>query len=218
MRDCRGLLATVMAFAEDRREAIPAKLQDYLVSPYGLHNIPGLGDAPDKDDPWRFNREWLVTGPFALDANPEDEHTMAPGFERAYPPESAHDPGTVFDTLDGPSPWRPADGDISGLLDLRPLFGTIDNVVAYAKCTLTVPEDGEVRLRIGSNDGARLWVNGDLHYSEHGPRSGTKHDAEVTVPLRKGANSILIKVENLGRNWKLYFSVHDPERGYTFSR
>ncbi len=218
MRDCRGLLATVMQFAEDRREAIPANLQGYLISPYGLHNIPGLGDAPAKDDPWQYNRSWLVTGPFALEANPEDERAMPPGFERVYPPETEQDPEPVFDTLDGPAPWRPADGDIAGLLDLRTLFATTDNVVAYAKCNLIAPKDGEAKLSIGSNDGARMWVNGSLVYSEHVPRSGSKHDAEVTVPVHEGANAILVKVENLGGGWNLYLSVHDPDRAYSFSR
>ncbi|MCL4693470.1 MAG: hypothetical protein KJ060_13295 [Candidatus Hydrogenedentes bacterium] len=217
LRHCRGLLAMTMAFAEERREAIPASVQEYLISPYGLHKIPGLGDAPGNDEPWRFTREWLVTGPFPLEANLDDEHAMAPGFERAYAPESG-DLKATFDTLDGPRSWHAAECDVSGLLDLRPLFDTIDNVVAYAACTLNAPQDGEAKLSIGSNDGARLWVNGDLVYSEHGPRSGTKHDAEVTVPVRQGANPILVKVENIGRNWKLYLSVHDPERAYTFSR
>jgi hypothetical protein len=217
LRQCRGLLAMTMEYAEERREAIPANLQDYLVSPYGLHKIPGLGDAPGRDDPWRFNRKWLVTGPFPLEANPEDEHTMAPGFERPFAPESTDDPTATFDTLDGPRSWRAAESDVSGLLDLRPLFDTIDNVVAYAKCTLIAPKDGEARLSIGSNDGARVWANGNLVYSEHGPRNGSNHDAEIAVPVHAGANAILVKVENLGGDWKLYLSVYDPERVYSFS-
>lgn len=217
MRECRGLLAMTMNFAEDRRELIPEKQLGYLISPYGLRNIPGLGDAPAKDDPWQYNRTWLVTGPFALEADLDDELKMPPGFERAYPPETTTESATVFDTIDGPSPWRAADGDISGLLSLRQLFGTTNNVVAYAKCQLIAPKDGEARLSIGSNDGARVWANGNLVYSEHGPRSGSNHDAEIVVPVHAGANAILVKVENLGGNWKLYLSVHDPERVYSFS-
>jgi hypothetical protein len=218
MRACRGLLTMAMKFAEDRREAIPANQQGYLISPYGLHNIPGLGDAPDKNDPWRFCQEWFVAGPFALDADMNDEPKMPAGFERAYAPETMQDLAAVFDTIDGPSSWRAVDGDISGLANLRQHFATTENVVAYAKCQLIAPKDGEARLSIGSNDGARLWVNGNVVYSEHVPRSGSKHDAEVTVPVRAGENEILVKVENLGGNWKLYLSVHDPERVYSFSR
>jgi hypothetical protein len=183
-----------------------------------LHNIPGLGDAPDKNDPWRFCQEWFVAGPFALDADMNDEPKMPAGFERAYAPETMQDLAAVFDTIDGPSSWRAVDGDISGLANLRQHFATTENVVAYAKCQLIAPKDGEARLSIGSNDGARLWVNGNVVYSEHVPRSGSKHDAEVTVPVRAGENEILVKVENLGGNWKLYLSVHDPERVYSFSR
>ncbi|MCC6486104.1 MAG: hypothetical protein IT364_01270 [Candidatus Hydrogenedentes bacterium] len=217
-RRCRGLLATVMTFAEDRRDAMPPAMQAFLQSPYGLHNIPNLGDAPDKNEPWRFNQQWFVAGPFTLDANPDDERAAAPGFERADPPETMQEMNATFETIDGPSSWRVADGDISGLLNLRSTFNTTENVVAYARCTLTAPKDGEARLSIGSNDGARMWVNGTLVYSEHGPRQGSKHDAELTVPLHAGANTVLMKVENFGANWKLYLSVHDPERVYMFSR
>ena len=217
-RRCRGLLATVMTFAEDRRDAMPAALEGYLLSPYGLHNIANLGGAPDKSDPWRYNLQWFVAGPFALEADMDNQPGPAPGFERAYPPETAQEAGSTFETLDGPSSWRAADGDISGLLNMRTTFATTENVVAYARCTLTVPKDGEARLSIGSNDGARMWVNGNVVYSEHGPRRGSKQDAEVTAPVHAGANTILVKVENLGGNWKLYLSVHDPDRVYTFSR
>ncbi|MBI2434820.1 MAG: hypothetical protein HYV26_18345, partial [Candidatus Hydrogenedentes bacterium] len=141
-----------------------------------------------------------------------------PGFERVYPPEAEQAAGALFETVDGPSGWHAAEAGLSGLLPLYELFSTTDGVVAYARCTITAPADGEVRLGLGSNDGARLWVNGELVYSEHGPRGGSPRDEEIVVPLRSGPNTVLAKVENLGQNWKLYLSIHDPARVYQFSR
>ena len=157
-----------------------------------------------------------MAGPFQLEADLTNEESVPPGFERPYPPETEPAPGAVFDTLDGRSTWRQADSDISGLLNLRGLFAHTDNVVAYARGVLEAPRAGDVRLGIGSNDGARLWINGQLVYSQHVSRAGSKRDDEVTVPVHKGANTILAKVENLGLGWKLYLSIYDPDRIYSF--
>lgn len=215
-RACRVLLTGLLEFAEARRSQVPGSQQRFLTSPYSLHNIPGLGQSPKDDDPWRFNRAWMITGPFPLEAHGKEDAVPA-GFERPYPPETAPGITPLFDTVDGPAPWRMVEADISGKLDLRFHFKTTDDVVCYARCDIVAPQDMDARLSIGSNDGARLWVNGTLAYSKHASRSGTPHDDEVSVHLKPGKNAVLVKVENLGLSWKLYLSAYDPGRALQFT-
>ncbi len=217
LRGCRVVLDKTMKFAENLREAIPAKQRQFLASPYGLHNIPGLGDVPAPDDPWLFNRKWLVTGPYPLEADPDDESKIPPGFERVYPPETNMQSDATFSTLDGPSSWRMTEAGVSGLLDVTKCFETTDDVVGYARCLLVAPREMDATLSIGSNDGARVWVNGKLVYSKHIPRTGWPHDDNFPVHLKQGANPVLVKVENMGRSWRLFFSVHDPEKVFSFT-
>ena len=217
LRSCRSVVGETMEFADSLREAIPAKQRAYLGSPYGLHRIRGLGDVPPADDPWRFNRKWMIAGPFPLEADLDDEQKMPPGFERVYPPETNTRQDARFDTLDGPSIWRFAESGVSGLLDLSQWFETTGNVVSYARCTVIAPREMDATLSIGSNDGARVWVNGTLAYSKHIPRTGLPHDDNIPVHLNEGVNPILVKVENFGRSWRLFLSIHDPEDLFSFA-
>jgi len=215
-RACRTLLDNVMQFANDRRELIPAQQQRFLLSPHGLHNIPGLGETPPPEGPWRFLQQWMVTGPFPLDWDGEKTDAVPPGFDRAYAPEASTELGGVFDTVDGRAIWRYAEAGPSGLLDFLPYFVTVDNVVCYARCRITAPRGMTVRFSLGSNDGARAWVNGEDVFRwcsvPQGGRTASPHQNEFTAELRAGANTLLVKVENLGSNWQLYAAVDDPDR------
>ncbi len=217
MRSCRTVLREAMESAEQRRDSIPAKYRQYLASPYGLHNIRGLGEAPPLNDPWQFIRKWKITGPFPLDWSEENEPYTPAGFERTYPPETDSQPNARFDTLDGPDTWRNAESGVSGLLDPSEYFRTVENVVCYTRATIIAPSEIDAKLSIGSNDGARVWVNGELVYSKHLGRTGAPHDDEIKVRMKKGANPVLIKSENMGRSWKLYFSIYDPDRIFSLT-
>ncbi len=215
-RATRNVLAMAMNFAEEKREMIPAKQVQYLSSPYGLHKIDELGKAPIAGDPWHFVRRWKITGPFPLEWNQEEGDAIPPGFERDYGPETTTDPQASFETMDGLQSWRQAECSVSGLLNPALYFQKTDNVVCYAQCKVIAPQAIKTQLSIGSNDGSRVWLNGEQIYSMHIGRSGTPHDDTMEVELKQGENTILVKVANYGRSWKLYLSLHDPERILTF--
>lgn len=215
-RACRVMLNEEMGFAEARRAVLPTRYHRFLKVPYGLHNIKGLGSAPAADDPWRFVYAWQLAGPFPLEWDGKQGQSPPPGFERSYPPETALAPDAAFDTADGESGWQRATADASGLLNLREHFNTTENMVCYAQCHVIAPRDMEVRLSLGSNDGARVRVNGEVVFSWCGALTGGRlakpHQNEIPVTLKAGRNVILVKVENLGNEWQLYLSVHDPSR------
>ena len=82
------------------------------------------------------------------------------------------------------------------------------------------PHDMRVRMSLGSNDGAKVWVNEKEVFSwcgaAHGGRSAQPHQDEFEVDLKEGSNQVLVKVENLGGGWQLYLSVRDPDRNLEF--
>ncbi|MBI4558756.1 MAG: hypothetical protein HY706_14335 [Candidatus Hydrogenedentes bacterium] len=215
LRADRKMLDDVMRYAEAHQDMLSPSQQAYLASPYGLQNIPGLGDAPPADDPRRFIREYLVAGPFALDWDGKTPETP-PGFARAYPPESQTRDDAEFETLDGKGKWKNAEADLSGLLRLLPLFKTTENVVCYAQCRVQAPREMDTKLSLGSNDGAAVFVNGKTVFSwssaPEGGRSAHPHQNEIPVHLQAGMNIVVVKVENLGRDWQLYLAIHDPKQ------
>jgi len=74
------------------------------------------------------------------------------------------------------------------------LFDYSENIIAYAACYIDSPEDMDVKLKLGSDDGYKLWLNhrpiGELNTCR-----GLFVDSNIhRVTLRKGMNVLLLKI------------------------
>jgi hypothetical protein len=213
MNRCRVVTDSLMQFALARAEMVPGPQKKYLTCPYTLPKITGLVNAPDPGDPWNYVREWFITGPFRLDGN-DDHLVIAPGFTRAFPPETEMK-GTFassYATLDGPAGWQRVLTDISGKTNFLQYFATTEDAVCYARCTVIAPREMDVKMGVGSNDGAKVWVNGKEVFSWYGGRPAQPNEDTLSVHLNAGRNDIMVKVVNLGFNWALFTSFDDPKR------
>ena len=184
--------------------------------------IPFAAYDIDRDGCYHVPQAIMVAGPFALEWDGTWVNqgrgipTSAPGFTRAYPAESDTSHG-IYESLDGAATWQTLERTGNGYFDFRPVFQTTDNTVCYAQCIVTAPRDMQTTLNIGSNDGIRFWVNGELVHSEEVARGAQPGQAVVSVQLRAGRNTILAKVSNLGGGWGLYLSATDPARELQFT-
>lgn len=117
--------------------------------------------------------------------------------------------------------WKSASPNANGVLDFITLFaiepGRLGN--AYAFCLLNSESEQDVMLKVGSNDGVRIWLNENLVHDQHAARGLVIGEDPVPVRLKKGRNRLLGKVENLGGSWALSVQVKDkderPARGIT---
>lgn len=221
MRQCRRAVDAAMRFAQQRQHIVPESQQIFLKTFYGLPRIAGLGSAVIGGD-YRFVRDWMVIGPFPLQMDmevPEQVRlkTLPPGFERQYPPEREIDLAARYDGAAGPVRWKQIEADLSARVDLRENISPSENMVAYAAAVVTAPAAMETEIGFGSNDGAKIWLNGELIYSKHVGRSEVPNQDKIPVTLRAGKNTVLVKVENWGRNWAFYLSLRDPDGRLTFS-
>jgi len=82
-------------------------------------------------------------------------------------------------------------------------------MVAYAVATVTAKRAAEALLTLGSNDGAKVWVNGEQVYAKHIGRGARPHDERIPIRLREGPNQVLLKVENWGAGWGFYVAIVD---------
>ena len=220
LRDGRAMMDSLMRFVEARREVIPPQDHRYLRTPYAVRAIPNYMNAVSPEDPWHYVTEFDLTGPFPLEwdgtwfireSDGRDLPTLPPGFNRAYAPES--DSYGPYETVDGIAGWRGGHADVSALLDLVPSFRTTDNVVCYARTHIVAPREMDARISLGSNDGAKMWINGEEVFNRNDGRDALPHQDEIPVHLNAGPNEVLVKVSNLGGwGWKLYLSVWDPDR------
>ncbi len=80
--------------------------------------------------------------------------------------------------------------------------------MAYAYRTVTTSKKGQVLMRLGSDDGCRVWLNGKEIYSAARNRGVDPVGDDLLLDLSSGVNHLLAKVPNEGGAWGLH--VHPP--------
>jgi unsaturated rhamnogalacturonyl hydrolase len=103
---------------------------------------------------------------------------------------------------------------IDGLqfVDFGRTFGLGRPALAYAWTQLIAPCDMEMTIQIEHNDGCKIWLNGEQIYLSKGNRDihlvfderSLELSHECTLILRKGANTLLVKSETRGPEWRFY--------------
>jgi hypothetical protein len=74
-------------------------------------------------------------------------------------------------------------------------------VLAYGYTEIKSPENKNMILGLGSNDGCRVWLNGEQILDVPTERGLSADDDLIPVVLRKGKNTLLLKVEERGGSW-----------------
>ena len=69
----------------------------------------------------------------------------------------------------------------------------------------------DAEILLGTDDGARLWVNGKEVFVTRETRAAAPEQNKVPVRLKKGANAVLLKVANGNNPHGFYFSLTSAE-------
>lgn len=138
---------------------------------------------------------WWVAGPFK--AKTVDEDFSKPFIEEASVTGlvcSEH--GTTG------SRWKrvASSGDVGGVSLLDEL-GNETNCFGYAYAEVEVPVKQIAKLKLGSDDGCAVWVNGAKVFQNIIDRGCQPDSDTITVKLNAGVNRILLKVANYGAGW-----------------
>lgn len=143
-----------------------------------------------------FITEWQVVGPFRC--NPGE-------LSNADIPVDAVNLSQKFSTLSGEAGWRQVSVNHPfGLLDLRSLLCSDPWVSAYAACWVQLPGLPVISLRLGSNDGAAVWLDGKPILVADVPRGFQPDQDRVSVPGNgAGWHLLVVKVVNHGNLWNL---------------
>ena len=154
---------------------------------------------------------WWVAGPVCADAD----------YEKQHPVETNPDPVTTVLHADGTTrlTWRHAPTGSMGYVDVNPIGSP------GVKCAVTYLYSERAReapLLLGGHGTAKVWVNG----SYIGRVDGMNGDAfwpppnRLTVPLRPGRNSLLIKISASGNRSDFYarFPEGDIDRGVDYAQ
>lgn len=166
-------------------------------------------------------RPWLAIGPFPNNESmmkKEDETLEAgqsgdakdeycQGFDRVFDAEKdtlaagAPARGKTYQGAgkNGALKWREimtVNRNDHCYVDFWPLFTPKNWTVGYAWTKVYADSETKAKLMTGSDDGAKVWLNGELVIRALKARGATWGDDQKEVTLKKGLNTILVKIEN----------------------
>jgi len=166
-------------------------------------SIPSYDNEPSS----KFMKRWLLCGPFP---NPKEVYDRQekgkPGYYWDY--LQAHGGEDAFEIQAGQTEsfnnqsqsWFEYESETESVY-LDKVVSNDNFVLAYAYCELQVKEDTPCLFAMGSNDGARVWLNGEeiLNAPE---RRGIQIDGNlIPVVLRQGRNTLLVKIAETENLW-----------------
>jgi len=158
-----------------------------------LDYLEGLGAQGD------FITRWKLAGPYLASDG-------ASWFDEPFDPEI---PGATVE-------WQPIEleADANGVyaVDLDRIFGG-DNRAAYMMTTLHSAMEQEVMFAAGSDDGIKVWLNGELIHAKNVQRGVTPGEDKFRGRLREGKNIVLCKIAQFTLGWGACMSVHAPDGG-----
>jgi len=165
--------------------------------------------------PEQFIKSWLLLGPIPLqmqkDPNKSWEHL--PGFNTDYLQKYGGEKnlfvraGDVVKLAKGSVEWKYCQSSDS-IVDLAAALSKSYPVFAYAYTEVQAAESGVQMIGLGSNDGAQLFVNG-VSVFDYPAMRGIKIDGDlVPVLLKKGTNTLLLKIEQHGNKWGFCLRFH----------
>jgi len=137
------------------------------------------------------------------------------------------------DLLGGETTVMPMEGGVSGdqawrvwehlptfpeaYVDLRQgIDGDLSNTVTYGFVVVESEQDQDGYLWFGADDGAKVWLNGEVVLEQHGPLQMELGDFRVPVSLQAGSNPLLVKVRNRFGSTGFAASIVDRTGGTLF--
>jgi len=110
--------------------------------------------------------------------------------------------------------WQPvplsAYGNPPGVVLFEKIYGG-DNRAAYLRTKVHSPADMDVELQVGSDDGVKCWVNGELVHKNNASRPVRPHEDKAKAKLKKGLNTFMMKVSQGGGQWGGCARIRDAD-------
>ncbi|MHC4659790.1 MAG: hypothetical protein ACYS83_11545 [Planctomycetota bacterium] len=160
----------------------------------------------------QFMKKWLILEPIRIEANGDSN----------APSEQTQEDAFVADQVDVSN--FQAKVNVSGKdhewLLLEHKYGVIDltdefgesSMITYAWAQIEMPEEKEVVLGIGSDDGVKVWLNGELVHEYWVCRGVGVDNDRIPFKFKKGMNQLVLKVQNQGGPWGFCCRLLDARR------
>ena len=132
-----------------------------------------------------FINEWVVCGPYRQAGIAGAEGV----FNIPFGPEKA---GEKVE-------WRSVPR--ADHINLAALFPGQDSCVAYLRTEILAPRECDGALLMGSDDGIKAWLNGEVVHSHNIDRGEVTDQDTAPIHLKKGTNHLMLKISQGGGGW-----------------
>jgi hypothetical protein len=147
---------------------------------------------------------WHYAGPFD---NPDNQ-----AFDHPYPPEKGVDLKATYPGKDNATvAWQEFPKFRVGQVNDLKRFKNNDNACVYLFHEFESPVAVELPISVGSDDGVKVWCNGDLAVEDNSLRAAAPDQDQAKLKLKAGKNQLLVKVCNVGGEWAFYVAPEFPE-------
>ena len=145
---------------------------------------------------------WMVIGPF----------DNKDGFRKKFPPEKIIDLSETYSGKSGKVNWQHANDSVNdGFINFREIYKNYKWSVSYGLIHIISQEEKEVQFRFGTDDGSKVWLNGEEVWKFNQPTPAIFDRHKVNVTLKKGINRVKVKVYNTIGDWGFFFRITDEE-------
>jgi HEAT repeat protein len=159
--------------------------------------------------------QWKISGPYGEGRKAEEL------LDAEFAPEmsaEANDGGSANAAADGADrasevPWRElpiTDADAPWMFDLAKAIGG-DQRCAYARTYVWSGAKQPALLEIGSDDGVKVWLNGQVVHESNVFRGMAAAQDKATVTLRAGVNTLMLKISQAAGGWGFVCGVRAPD-------
>jgi HEAT repeat protein len=146
---------------------------------------------------------WQVSGPYT-----KENADGSALFDVAFAPEQQGQEAVWRIMPAGTSPNRPWLME----LDKDPALAG-ENRVAYLRTRVWSPKEQKARLEVGSDDGVKVWLNGQVVHANNAVRPAEPGQDKAEVTLKEGWNPVLVKLTQGGGQWALCARIRGLDGG-----
>ncbi len=104
----------------------------------------------------------------------------------------------------------PANGDINVVVNETGMEeGALDDITSYALYTYESDKAQEVTMKTGSDDSIKVWLNGEVVFTNAVNRGRGMWQDEFGIDLKQGDNLIMVKVSERGGGWGMHVGISE---------
>lgn len=170
--------------------------RDRLTAIVDYNSTDAIFNGSYSPDSQGFFRTWLLAG--AYSGNNIDVDYLG-GESTALPWAGKKDNGKTW--------WKNFDADTR--IDLYSLLDPKTTVTGYAFAYVYNPVERDLKMKVGSDDGIKVYINGVMVHKNPISRSAAPDQDTKTVHLNQGWNRVLVKVTQGSGAWAFYFRFTD---------